>query len=239
MVRIQRGIMTELKIPDHIAIILDGNGRWAKKQNRPRTFGHKEGAENVIRIAKSCKKFGVKTLTLYAFSTENWKRPATEVGFLMDLLIKFVNSKLEQLMAEDCKINFLGDISKLPAKTKDACDLALDKTKDNKSLVINIALNYGGRDEIVHAFKEIMEKGYVPDEITEELISENLYTAGLPDPDLLIRPGGEIRLSNFLIYQLAYTELYFTDVLWPDFTEDDLREAILAFTKRDRRYGGL
>ncbi len=231
--------MTELKIPDHIAIILDGNGRWAKKQNRPRTFGHKEGAENVIRIAKSCKKFGVKTLTLYAFSTENWKRPATEVGFLMDLLIKFVNSKLEQLMAEDCKINFLGDISKLPAKTREACDFALDKTKDNKSLVINIALNYGGRDEIVHAFKEIMEKGYVPDEITEELISENLYTAGLPDPDLLIRPGGEIRLSNFLIYQLAYTELYFTDVLWPDFTEDDLREAILAFTKRDRRYGGL
>ena len=231
--------MTELKIPDHIAIILDGNGRWAKKQNRPRTFGLKEGAENVIRIAKSCKKFWVKTLTLYAFSTENWKRPATEVGFLMDLLIKFVNSKLEQLMAEDCKINFLGDISKLPAKTREACDFALDKTKDNKSLVINIALNYGGRDEIVHAFKEIMEKGYVPDEITEELISENLYTAGLPDPDLLIRPGGEIRLSNFLIYQLAYTELYFTDVLWPDFTEDDLREAILAFTKRDRRYGGL
>lgn len=231
--------MTELKIPDHIAIILDGNGRWAKKQNRPRTFGHKEGAENVISIAKSCKKFGVKTLTLYAFSTENWKRPATEVGFLMDLLIKFVNSKLEQLMAEDCKINFLGDISKLPAKTREACDFALEKTKDNKSLTINIALNYGGRDEIVHAFKEIMEKGYGKNDITEEIISENLYTAGLPDPDLLIRPGGEIRLSNFLIYQLAYTELYFTDVLWPDFTEDDLREAILAFTKRDRRYGGL
>lgn len=231
--------MTELKIPDHIAIILDGNGRWAKKQNRPRTFGHNEGAENVIRIAKSCKKFGVKTLTLYAFSTENWKRPATEVGFLMDLLIKFVNSKLEQLMAEDCKVNFLGDISKLPAKTREACDFALEKTKDNKSLTINIALNYGGRDEIVHAFKEIMEKGYGKNDITEELISENLYTAGQSDPDLLIRPGGEIRLSNFLIYQLAYTELYFTDVLWPDFTEDDLREAILAFTKRDRRYGGL
>lgn len=231
--------MTELKIPDHIAIILDGNGRWAKKQNRPRTFGHKEGAENVIRIAKSCKKFGVKILTLYAFSTENWKRPATEVGFLMDLLIKFVNSKLEQLMAEDCKVNFLGDISKLPAKTREACDFALEKTKDNKSLTINIALNYGGRDEIVHAFKEIMEKGYGKNDITEELISENLYTAGQSDPDLLIRPGGEIRLSNFLIYQLAYTELYFTDVLWPDFTEDDLREAILAFTKRDRRYGGL
>ena len=231
--------MTELKIPDHIAIILDGNGRWAKKQNRPRTFGHKEGAENVIRIARSAKKFGVKTLTLYAFSTENWKRPAKEVGFLMDLLIKFVNSKLEELMAEDCKLNFLGDISKLPKKTREACDFALDKTKDNKSLVINIALNYGGRDEIVNCFREIMAKGYGPDDITEEMISDYLYTAGQDDPDLLIRPGGELRLSNFLVYQLAYTELYFTDVLWPDFTEDDLEDAILAFTKRDRRYGGL
>lgn len=231
--------MTELKIPDHIAIILDGNGRWAKKQNRPRTFGHKEGAENVIRIARSAKKFGVKTLTLYAFSTENWKRPAKEVGFLMDLLIKFVNSKLEELMAEDCKLNFLGDISKLPKKTREACDFALDKTKDNKSLVINIALNYGGRDEIVNCFREIMAKGYGPDDITEEMISDYLYTAGQDDPDLLIRPGGELRLSNFLVYQLAYTELYFTDVLWPDFTEDDLRDAIIAFAKRDRRYGGL
>ena len=231
--------MTELKIPNHIAIILDGNGRWAKKQNRPRTFGHKEGAENVIRIARSAKKFGVKTLTLYAFSTENWKRPAKEVGFLMDLLIKFVNSKIDELMAEDCKLNFLGDITKLPKKTREACELALDKTKDNKSLVINIALNYGGRDELVHSFKEIMKKGYGSDEITEELISDNLYTSGQADPDLLIRPGGELRLSNFLVYQLAYTELYFTEVLWPDFTEDDLREAIVAFTKRDRRYGGL
>ena len=231
--------MTELKIPNHIAIILDGNGRWAKKQNRPRTFGHKEGAENVIRIARSAKKFGVKTLTLYAFSTENWKRPVKEVGFLMDLLIKFVKSKLEELMAEDCKLNFLGDISKLPKKTREACDFALDKTKDNKSLVINIALNYGGRDEIVNCFREIMAKGYGPDDITEEMISDYLYTAGQDDPDLLIRPGGELRLSNFLVYQLAYTELYFTDVLWPDFTEDDLEDAILAFTKRDRRYGGL
>ena len=231
--------MTELKIPNHIAIILDGNGRWAKKQNRPRTFGHKEGAENVIRIARSAKKFGVKTLTLYAFSTENWKRPASEVGFLMDLLIKFVNSKIDELMEEDCKLNFLGDITKLPKKTKEACEFALDKTKDNKALVINIALNYGGRDELVHSFKEIMKKGYGSDEITEELISDNLHTSGQADPDLLIRPGGELRLSNFLVYQLAYTELYFTEVLWPDFTEDDLREAIVAFTKRDRRYGGL
>ena len=231
--------MTELKIPSHLAIILDGNGRWAKKQNRPRTFGHKEGAENVIRIARSAKKFGIKTLTLYAFSTENWKRPASEVGFLMDLLIKFVKSKLDELIAEDCKLNFLGDISKLPEKTREACLYALDKTKDNKSLLINIALNYGGRDELVYAFREIMAKGYGPDDITEEMISDNLYTSGQSDPDLLIRPGGEFRLSNFLIYQMAYTELYFTDVLWPDFTEDDLREAILEFTRRDRRYGGL
>ena len=133
----------------------------------------------------------------------------------------------------------MGDISKLPEKTKEACLFALDKTKDNESLLINIALNYGGRDEIVHSFKEIMKKGYGPDDITEELIAGNLYTKGQADPDLLIRPGGELRLSNFLIYQLAYTELYFTDVLWPDFTEDDLREAIIAFTNRDRRYGGL
>ena len=231
--------MTELKIPNHIAIILDGNGRWAKKRNRPRTFGHKEGAENVIRIARSAKKFSVKTLTLYAFSTENWKRPAKEVGYLMNLLIKFVNSKIDELMEEDCKINFLGDISKLPKKTREACTLALDKTKDNESLVINIALNYGGRDELVHSFKEILKKGYGPDDITEELISENLYTRGQADPDLLIRPGGELRLSNFLVYQLAYTELYFTEVLWPDFTEDDLKDAIVAYTKRDRRYGGL
>ena len=231
--------MTELKIPSHLAIILDGNGRWAKKQNRPRTFGHKEGAENVIRIARSAKKFGIKTLTLYAFSTENWKRPASEVGFLMDLLIKFVKSKLDELIAEDCKLNFLGDISKLPEKTREACLYALDKTKDNKSLLINIALNYGGRDELVHAFREIMAKGFGSDDITEEMISDNLYTSGQSDPDLLIRPGGELRLSNFLIYQMAYTELYFTDVLWPDFTEDDLKDAILDFTRRDRRYGGL
>ena len=157
----------------------------------------------------------------------------------MDLLIKFVNSKIDELMEEDCKLNFLGDITKLPKKTKEACEFALDKTKDNKSLVINIALNYGGRDELVHSFKEIMKKGYGVDEITEELISDNLYTSGQADPDLLIRPGGELRLSNFLVYQLAYTELYFTEVLWPDFTEDDLREVIVAFTKRDRRYGGL
>lgn len=231
--------MTDKNIPSHVAIILDGNGRWAKKQNKVRTFGHKEGAENVIRIARSAKKFGVKTLSLYAFSTENWKRPASEVGFLMDLLVKFVKDKLEDLIAEDCKLNFLGDISKLPKKTKEACLYALEKTRDNKSLIINIALNYGGRDELVHSFKEIIKKGYGAEDITEKLISDNLYTRGQTDPDLLIRPGGELRLSNFLIYQMAYTELYFTDVYWPDFTENDLKKAIDEFARRNRRYGGL
>nr|WP_072537786.1 isoprenyl transferase [Anaerococcus mediterraneensis] len=231
--------MTDKNIPSHIAIILDGNGRWAKKQNKVRTFGHKEGAENVIRIARSAKKFGVETLSLYAFSTENWKRPASEVGFLMDLLVKFVKDKIEDLMAEDCKLNFLGDISKLPTKTKEACLYALEKTRDNKSLTINIALNYGGRDELVHSFKEIIKKGYGAEDITEKLISDNLYTRGQTDPDLLIRPGGELRLSNFLIYQMAYTELYFTDVYWPDFTENDLKKAIDEFARRNRRYGGL
>ncbi|WP_262122703.1 isoprenyl transferase [Anaerococcus sp. Marseille-Q5996] len=232
-------IMETLNIPNHLAIILDGNGRWAKKQNKPRTFGHKNGAENVVDIAIHAKKRGVKYLTLYAFSTENWKRPASEVDYLMKLLIKFVEKKIDQLMEEDCKINFLGDLSALPDATRKAVNKALEKTKNNKSLYINIALNYGGRDEIVHAVKNIVEKGYRPDEITEELISENLYTASIPDPDLLIRPGGELRISNFLIYQIAYSELYFTDVLWPDFDEDELDKALEAFANRNRRFGAL
>lgn len=231
--------MDDLKIPHHLAIILDGNGRWAQRQNKPRTFGHKKGAENVIEIAKASKKLGIKILTLYAFSTENWKRPQSEVGFLMELLVKFVKDKLEELMAEDCKIRFLGDVEALPKKTRDACLYALEKTKDNESLTINIALNYGARAELVHAFKEIMAKNYQESDITEDLIAENLYTAGMADPDLLIRPGGELRLSNFLIYQMAYTEFYFTEVLWPDFKEDELIKAIKAYSDRDRRYGGL
>ena len=157
----------------------------------------------------------------------------------MKLLIKFVEKKIDQLMEEDCRINFLGDLSALPDATRDAVNKALEKTKNNKSLFINIALNYGGRDEIVHAVKKIVEKGYRPDEITEDLISENLYTASIPDPDLLIRPGGELRISNFLIYQIAYSELYFTDVLWPDFDEDELDKALEAFANRNRRFGAL
>lgn len=231
--------MEVINIPDHVAIILDGNGRWATKRNKPRTFGHKKGAENVVDIAIHAKNRGVKYLTLYAFSTENWKRPASEVDYLMKLLISFVEKKLDQLMAEDCKLNFLGDLSKIPENTRKAVEKALDKTKDNKSLFINIALNYGGRDEIVHAVKSIIDDGYLSKDIDEKLISKYLYTGNLPDPDLLIRPGGELRLSNFLIYQMAYTELYFTDCLWPDFDKDEFDKAIVEYAKRNRRFGDI
>lgn len=231
--------MEDIKTPSHVAIILDGNGRWAQQKNMPRTFGHKNGAENVVDIAIHAKKRGVKYLTLYAFSTENWKRPKKEVDYLMKLLIKFVNDKIDQLMEEDCKLNFLGDLSAIPDQTRKAVELALDRTKDNKSLFINIALNYGGRDELVHAFKSIISQGYKAEDIDEKLISENLYTKAIPDPDLLIRPGGELRISNFLIYQIAYSELYFTDKLWPDFSYEDFDKAIEEYSRRNRRFGDV
>lgn len=231
--------MEDIKTPSHVAIILDGNGRWAQQKNMPRTFGHKNGAENVVDIAIHAKKRGVKYLTLYAFSTENWKRPKKEVDYLMKLLIKFVNDKIDQLMEEDCKLNFLGDLSAIPDQTRQAVELALDRTKDNKSLFINIALNYGGRDELVHAFKSIISQGYKAEDIDEKLISKNLYTKDIPDPDLLIRPGGELRISNFLIYQIAYSELYFTDKLWPDFSYEDFDKAIEEYSRRNRRFGDV
>ena len=231
--------MEDIKTPSHVAIILDGNGRWAQKRNMPRTFGHKNGAENVVDIAIHAKKRGIKYLTLYAFSTENWKRPKKEVDYLMKLLIKFVNDKIDQLMEEDCKLNFLGDLSAIPDQTRKAVELALDRTKDNKSLFINIALNYGGRDELVHAFKNIINEGYRAEDIDEGLISDYLYTKDIPDPDLLIRPGGELRISNFLIYQIAYSELYFTDKLWPDFSYEDFDKAIEEYSRRNRRFGDV
>lgn len=231
--------MENLKIPSHVAIILDGNGRWAQQKNMPRTFGHKNGAENVVDIAIHAKKRGVKYLSLYAFSTENWKRPKKEVDYLMKLLIKFVNEKIDQLMEEDCKLNFLGDLSAIPDQTRKAVELALDKTKNNKSLFINIALNYGGRDEIVHAVKNIINDGLKAENIDEEMISNYLYTKDIPDPDLLIRPGGELRISNFLIYQIAYSELYFSDTLWPDFNEDEFDKALEEYSRRNRRFGDV
>ena len=231
--------MEDIKTPNHVAIILDGNGRWATKRNKPRTFGHKNGADNVVDIAIHAKKRGIKYLTVYAFSTENWKRPAKEVDYLMKLMIKFIDDKINQLMNEDCKLNFLGDLSALPKATRKAIEKGVEKTKNNKSLFVNIAINYGGRDEIVHAVKDIIDAGYAKSDIDEKLISDYLYTKDIPDPDLLIRPGGEIRISNFLIYQIAYAELYFSDVLWPDFNEEEFDRALLAYSNRNRRYGDI
>lgn len=231
--------MDNLNIPTHVAIVLDGNGRWAKKKHMPRTYGHKNGAENVVDICLYAKKRGVKYMTLYAFSTENWKRPAEEVNYLMKLVIKFIDSKLDILMKENCKLNFIGDLEKLPASTKEICIRAMEDTKDNDEITLNIALNYGGRDELVHAFKLMLDDGISKEDITEDMISSYLYTKDQPDPDLLIRPGGELRLSNFLIYQLAYAEFYFTDTLWPDFDRLAFDEALEEFSRRNRRYGAL
>lgn len=231
--------MDKINIPTHVAIVLDGNGRWAKKRFMPRTFGHKNGADRVVDICLYAKERGVKYLSLYAFSTENWKRPDDEVNYLMKLVRKFINSKLDILMREDCKLNFIGDLDKLPPETKDICLRAMEDTRDNDAITLNIALNYGGRDELVHAFRKMLDEGVAKEDVTEEMISSHLYTKAQPDPDLLIRPGGELRLSNFLIYQLAYAELYFTDTLWPDFDRACFDEALADFAKRNRRYGAL
>ena len=231
--------MDNLNIPTHVAVVLDGNGRWAKKKHMPRTYGHKNGAENVVDICLYAKERGVKYMTLYAFSTENWKRPAEEVNYLMKLVIKFIESKLDILMEENCKLNFIGDLEKLPASTREICIRAMEDTKDNDEITLNIALNYGGRDELVHAFKLMLDEGVSKEDVTEEMISSYIYTKDQPDPDLLIRPGGELRLSNFLIYQLAYAEFYFTDTLWPDFDRKAFDEALEEFSRRNRRYGAL
>lgn len=231
--------MDKINIPTHVAIVLDGNGRWAKKRLMPRTYGHKNGADRVVDICLYAKERGVKYLSLYAFSTENWKRPDEEVNYLMKLVIKFINSKLDILMKENCKLIFIGDLDKLPSETKAICLKAMEDTKDNDEITLNIALNYGGRDELVHAFRQMIDEGLAKEDVTEEMISSHLYTKGQPDPDLLIRPGGELRLSNFLIYQLAYAEFYFTDTLWPDFDRACFDEALEEFNRRNRRYGAL
>ena len=224
---------------NHLAIILDGNGRWAKKRNLPRSMGHKEGSENVVDIALYAKEKGIKYLTLYAFSTENWKRPQVEVNYLMKLLAKFIKDNTKLLMENEVKLNIIGDISKLPQKNIKACLDVCELTKNNDKLVLNMAINYGGRMEIVKAFKDMAKDGIDFENINEEDISNYLYTANMPDPDLLIRTGGDLRISNFLIYQMAYTEYYFTDILWPDFSKNDLDVAVDSYFGRDRRYGGL
>lgn len=234
------------KIPSHIAIIMDGNGRWAQKRGLPRIAGHKRGMEVVKNITKAASDLGVKVLTLYAFSTENWKRPENEVRFLMSLPIKFFNTFVPDLIKNNIRVNVMGYVDQLPEKTQRAVNDAIGQTKNNTGMILNFALNYGGRAEIVTGVKHIaseIENGRLSSEqIDEKTISEALMTAAVApynDPDLLIRTSGEERISNFLLWQLAYSELVFTDQLWPDYQPQNLIHDITEFQKRDRRFGGV
>lgn len=229
--------------PEHIAIIMDGNGRWAKKRLLPRSAGHKEGVKRVREIVEECGNLGIKHLTLYAFSTENWNRPKDEVNYLMKLLLEFLNKEIDTLHRNKVKINVLGNINRLDDTIKTEIKKALEITENNNKLILNIALNYGGRDEIVTSIKSIIndyDNNLINiNDIDEELISNYLFTKNQPDPNLLIRTSGEIRISNFLLYQLAYTEFWFTDINWPEFTKVYLYKAILDYQNRNRRFGKL
>ena len=230
-------------IPNHIAIIMDGNGRWARKRALPRVAGHHEGMKVVRKTTKLANELGVKVLTVYAFSTENWKRPKDEVDYLLKLPEEFLGTFLPELIEENVKVQIMGDQERLPLHTVNAVTTALEKTKDNDGLILNFALNYGSRAEILEGVKKVaddLKNGSLDEnDLTEEKFSEYLMTNQMMDPDLLIRTSGEIRLSNFMLWQLAYTEFYFTDVLWPDFNDHELLNAIEEFQSRSRRYGGV
>ena len=228
------------KIPQHIAIIMDGNGRWAKKNGQPRLYGHKVGVTSVKEITEACAELGVKHLTLYAFSTENWNRPILEVTGLMSLLVDTVKLELRTLLKNDIRLNAIGDLNGMPEKTRNALLSGIRETPSNKRMQLNLALNYSSRWEILEAAKKIASDALSAQfnkEINEEYFSSLLSTKDIPDPDLLIRTSGEQRISNFLLWQLAYTELYFTDVLWPDFRKEQLYKAILDYQSRERRFG--
>ena len=230
------GQVDKSRLPRHIAIIMDGNGRWAKKRGLPRTAGHKVGAETFRKIALYCKALGVEYLTIYAFSTENWKRPADEVSTLMGLLKKYMQEAIDTMERDQMKLRFFGDLSALIPELQALAHKANEVADRVEGFQANLCINYGGRDEILHAARECAAAG---EEVTEENLERHLYSAGIPDPELIIRPGGELRLSNFLLWQCAYSEFYFCDTLWPDFGKRDLDEAIVAFQQRDRRFGGV
>lgn len=221
----------------HIAIIMDGNRRWAKEKNLPSAMGHKKGVDSLKNILRACNDFSIKYLTVYAFSTENWNRKKEEVEFLMNLVAVTLTNELAEMHKENVQIHFIGDLTKLSDKLQKILANAVETTKNNTGIVLQIALNYGSRDEIVHAVQKIVESGVKSDEIDEQLISENLYTAGVPDPDILIRTGGEQRISNYLLWQIAYSEIIIRSEFWPDFDKNSLKDSILEFGKRQRRYG--
>lgn len=226
-------------VPEHVAIIMDGNGRWATRRGLPRAAGHRAGVENIRRIVQVCPDLGIKYLTLYAFSTENWNRPGPEVSILMSLFSEFIDRETRNLDAEGVRIKHLGTVEGLSSILQKKVRYALDLTQHNTRITLAVALNYGGRADIVHAVKQLVAQGVAPDAITEDLISEHLYTDGMPDPDLIIRTAGEFRLSNFLIWQAAYAEYYSAPVFWPDFGPEELRQAIAAYGQRERRFGAL
>jgi undecaprenyl diphosphate synthase len=231
------------RLPAHIAVIMDGNGRWAKSRHLPRVSGHRQGIKSVREIVETSARLGLQVLTLYAFSVENWKRPKTEVDTLMHLLREYLHKELRTLMENNIRFHVIGRWQELVEEVAQDLQWGMDETRNNSGLLFNIALNYGGRTELVDAFRKICtqlrSRGAHEEEITEELVSQNLYTAGMPDPDLLIRTSGEMRISNYLLWQIAYAEIWVTDVLWPDFRKEHLYQAILDYQKRDRRYGGI
>ncbi|HPH98027.1 MAG TPA: isoprenyl transferase [Anaerolineaceae bacterium] len=225
------------KKPTHIAVIMDGNGRWAAKRGLPRLAGHQAGTENLRRIITACVEFGIPYLTIYAFSTENWRRPQDEVQGLMHILETVLERELAELHKQGVQLRHIGHLEGLPGNLQEKVRKAVELTRDNTRLTLCVAFNYGGRDEIVCALRQMAAEGLKPEEITEESISAHLFTAGIPDPDLIIRTSGELRTSNFLIWQAAYAEYYPTPLFWPDFDKEALREAILAYGKRERRFG--
>lgn len=230
-------------IPEHVAIIMDGNGRWARRLGLPRMIGHRNGMKAVKRATIAADELGIRILTLYAFSTENWKRPKDEVDFLMSLPQEFLALELEELIEKNVQVRMMGHTDNLPRHTIEAMEEAISRTKDNTGLILNFALNYGSRREITESMKVIARKvrdgKLSPDDITEEMVDSNLLSHGMSDPDLLIRTGGELRLSNFMLWQLAYSELWFTDLYWPEFGREQLVEAVAEYQRRTRRYGGL
>lgn len=231
----------QLKIPNHLAIIMDGNGRWAESRDLPRTSGHEEGAKSVREIVRAARKLGVKYLTLYSFSTENWKRPRDEVSALMSLLKRYVLEEREEILNNGIRLNAIGQLERLPPYVRLPLKGLMLDSKRNNSMVLNLALSYGSRAEIVNAIQTIAEhvraRRFKPEDITEEMVSNYLFTSGMPDPDLLIRTSGEMRLSNFLLWQCAYSELYVSELSWPEFRTPELEEAFREYARRERRYG--
>lgn len=231
------------RLPSHVAVIMDGNGRWARKHGKPRIFGHRNGVKSVREVTEAAAEIGVSYLTLYAFSTENWSRPQLEVNALMSLLVDTLRKEIETLMKNNIRLNAIGDIHKLPSKTENALLEGIRETKSNDRMVLTLALNYSARWEITEAVKalanDVQQGLFEPDEVNEEIFNKYLATARIPDPELMIRTSGEKRISNFLLWQSAYTELYFTDIFWPDFRKEDFYAALIDYQMRERRFGKI